>query len=560
MNDEIQKLIERATQLFQQEKWDECIPVLTEHISLEVDSQLKAEAFSMRGVAYNNKGDSDRAVADFNEAVQLNPNDARAFHVRGVAYYNKSNYDRAIEDFNEAIRLNLDDVDDTFSYRGAAYCKKGDYDRAIEDFNEAIRLNPNDARALNNRGFSFYNKGDYDRALENFDKAVRLNPDRAETFNNRGAAYVTKGDYDRALKEFLVAYEKNKELKSEYAGIYIATRSKETFGDDEINKTEAFRLYSVLHVAITEIKRNQFYKPKAGKEVAHYTSLHTLKKLASKEGCFRLYNADYMNDPEEGRVFFEIMRGYGIENVEERLYRNKEKKPHRSPAYIGSFVRVDEKESKQKDKLFMWRTYGKHDGQEATGTCLIFKHEGANFASSPPLKIDAMAQMQGQKSSIRQPTKPALYNIAYRSDCTEKKSLSDALEALATSLGEINVFYEKLENTEQKEGLAQVVRELLDDIRFLFKANHYREEGEVRVVEVRYYNEEDMIQDEDGVQIDTQQIPPRFYLETHENFRFSEVILGPQARGEAEWKHWLKKRDEKLMVYKSEIPYGKPYP
>ena len=558
MNEEIQKLIERATQLFKQGKWDECIPVLTEHISLEDDSQLKSEAFSMRGVAYNNKGDYDCAITDFNEAIRLNPNDARAFHVRGVAYYNKGDCDRAIADFDETIRLNLEDADDAFSYRGAAYCKKGDYIRAIADCNEAIRLNPNDARAFNNRGFAFYNKGEYDRAITDFNEAIRLNPDRAEAFNNLRVAYANKGDYDSAFKYSLVADEKDEELKSAYAGIYIGIQIKEILGDDEINKTEAFRLYSVLHTAITEIKRNQFYEPEEGKEVAHYTSLHTLKKLTNKEECFRLYNADYMNDPEEGRVFFEIMRGYGIENVEEVYYGNNEKKPHLSPAYIGSFIRVGSKEPKQKDKLFLWRTYGKHDGQEATGTCLIFKNEGANFASSPPLGIGAMAQMQGQQSSVRQPTKPALYSIAYRSDCTEKKELSSALGALATSLGGINTFYEKLEDDEQKKRLAKLVRELLDDIRFLFKANHYREEREVRVVHVSYY-EENMMQEQDGIKVDTEQIPPRFYLETHKNFRFSEVILGPKTRGVQEWQRWLKEQGHD-KVEPSEIKYGTKYP
>ena len=420
--EDIENLKQKAEQLFQQTKWDECIPALTEHISLEADSHLKSEAFGRRGVAYNNKGDYARATEDCKEAIQLNPKNAGAFYVRGAAYYNKGDYGGAIEDLNEAIRLNLEDADDAFSYRGAAYCKKGDYIRAIADCNEAIRLNPNDARAFNNRGFAFYNKGEYGRAIRDFKRAIQLKPDRGDPLNNRGAAYAKIGYYNRAFKDFLSADEKNKELKSAYTGIYIATQIADIYADRGKRDTgRTLKLYLSLFEAISNIREKLFYAPQGNTEVAHYTSLHTLKSLADKR-LFRLYNAIYMNDPEEGRAFFEIMKDHEIENVEEVFYGNNEKKPQLSPAYIGSFVKVNATEPGQKDEQFLWRMYGKHDGQEAAGACLIFKNEETNFVSSPPLRISAMAEMQGQPFPIRQPIKPALYRIAYRSDCIEKKN------------------------------------------------------------------------------------------------------------------------------------------
>ena len=60
------------------------------------------------------------------------------------------------------------------------------------------------------------------------------------------------------------------------------------------------------------------------------------------------------------------------------------------------------------------------------------------------------------------------------------------------------------------------------------------------------------------IQVDTEQIPPRFYLETHENFRFSEVILGRQAPDVPEVIRRLKERG--IKAEQSNIPYGKPYP
>ena len=51
-----------------------------------------------------------------------------------------------------------------------------------------------------------------------------------------------------------------------------------------------------------------------------------------------------------------------------------------SPAYIASFVKVDSEN--EPDKLFLWRTYGKHENEEAAGACLILSRD--QFADENP--------------------------------------------------------------------------------------------------------------------------------------------------------------------------------
>ncbi|GBU28796.1 hypothetical protein R84B8_02358 [Treponema sp. R8-4-B8] len=150
----------------------------------------------------------DLAIADFTAALQLDPNNAHIYIERGNAYSDKGDYDRAIADYNQALRLNPNYAN-AYNNRGIAYKNKGDYDRAIADYNQAIKLYPYFAEAYNNRGFAYDAKGDYDRAIEDYNQAIRLNPNYAVAYNNRGNTYYNKGDYDRAIEDYNQAIRLN---------------------------------------------------------------------------------------------------------------------------------------------------------------------------------------------------------------------------------------------------------------------------------------------------------------------------------------------------------------
>src|SRR4029079_17337682 len=60
---------------------------------------------SNRGIAHGKAGDYDRAIADFDAALRINPNHVRPYLNRGNANFARGDYDRAIADFGHAIRL-----------------------------------------------------------------------------------------------------------------------------------------------------------------------------------------------------------------------------------------------------------------------------------------------------------------------------------------------------------------------------------------------------------------------------------------------------------------------
>jgi tetratricopeptide (TPR) repeat protein len=129
-------------------------------------------------------GDPDRVIACCTRIIQspgATAKDTAIPHYnRGVAYKNKDDLDRSIADFAEAIRLGLK-LPYVYRSRGRAYFHKDDNDRAIADFTEVIRLDPNFAWAYNSRGNAYLAKGDHDHAVADFSEAIRLAPKFAES-------------------------------------------------------------------------------------------------------------------------------------------------------------------------------------------------------------------------------------------------------------------------------------------------------------------------------------------------------------------------------------------
>ena len=136
--------------------------------------------------------DFNGAAKLFDDAVQLNSNNAQAYFGRGTAYDDLGQYERAIKDFDKAIQLNPN-YDYAYNNRGGAYADLGQYERAIQDYDKAIQLNPNLAEAYNNRGGAYYCMKKYQQALKDFDRALEINPNYARAKNNREACLKAMG-------------------------------------------------------------------------------------------------------------------------------------------------------------------------------------------------------------------------------------------------------------------------------------------------------------------------------------------------------------------------------
>jgi len=159
-------------------------------------------AFYYRGDALIAKGEYDRAIADNDQAIRLNPQFALAYNNRALAYERKGDYDRAITDYSKAIRLNPNNIK-FYNNLSLTYYENGDYDRAIDSSNAALNINKKSAQALYIRSGAFYRKGDYSRALVDINEALRLEtPKSSVGRKRRGLILLALGDAKAALDDF----------------------------------------------------------------------------------------------------------------------------------------------------------------------------------------------------------------------------------------------------------------------------------------------------------------------------------------------------------------------
>jgi Tfp pilus assembly protein PilF len=130
-------------------------------------------AYLLRGRAFEKGGHFDSAVADYTEAIALNPAYTAAYNNLGMIYGKAGLYDQAIEVFSRSIFLDPLHAA-SYSNRGRTYFYLGKYDKALEDLNKAIALNHQFDVAYMNRGELYYRTGRTKRANEDFRKACNL--------------------------------------------------------------------------------------------------------------------------------------------------------------------------------------------------------------------------------------------------------------------------------------------------------------------------------------------------------------------------------------------------
>ena len=156
----------------------------------------------LRGDASYHKGDRDKALSDYAEAIRLAPGPMGAeILIRRAAVFASEEISR--RRWRTTMRRSGSIPGTPPCSRAAAplYARQGNHAKALADLNEAIRLDPKAPHAYLQRAGCYYNRRDFDRALADANEAIRLDPKDADAFVCRAACFQARQEPTKAIAD-----------------------------------------------------------------------------------------------------------------------------------------------------------------------------------------------------------------------------------------------------------------------------------------------------------------------------------------------------------------------
>ncbi len=210
------------------------LPEAVRTFSAAIQARPTAEAWHHRGLAYAALGEYRKAIADFDQAIAMDPKSAALRVNRGNAYRDSGELDKALRDYNAALERDPRNVI-ALNNRGLIFSAKGDYDQAMLDFSAAIRIRPDFAEALNHRGVVSWKQGKVDEAERDYKAAIELKRGLAEPYLNLGAVAASRGDYKTAVSHYRQALQLNPKFTAAHNDLawILATAPDESVRDPQ---------------------------------------------------------------------------------------------------------------------------------------------------------------------------------------------------------------------------------------------------------------------------------------------------------------------------------------
>ena len=173
----------------------------------QVTGKDVALANAVRGQAFTNKRNYDKAIAAFDAAHAADPDNPGYVNARGWAYAGKGDDDHALADYALALQMRPNFAV-TFNDRGMLQLRKGAFQSALDDFNAAVNSNANLYLARINRGHVLTMTGDFDGALADLTQAEQIDSTKPQTATIRCETYLAMGKFDDAITNCNIVIEK----------------------------------------------------------------------------------------------------------------------------------------------------------------------------------------------------------------------------------------------------------------------------------------------------------------------------------------------------------------
>ena len=162
--------------------------------AVEQDPKLTIAKLN-RGVALLNLQKVDEAKTILEEVTKQDPKDAHAWYNLGLLSKNTNETDTAIAAFKHVTEIDTNDAD-TWYFLGSAYAQAKQYPQAIDAFEHALKLNPLHASAEFGISRAYQQSGNTDTSREHLKKFQYIKDNKLGS--PMSLSYGEQGQYSRA--------------------------------------------------------------------------------------------------------------------------------------------------------------------------------------------------------------------------------------------------------------------------------------------------------------------------------------------------------------------------
>jgi Tfp pilus assembly protein PilF len=137
--------------------------------------EAEAQTLTAHGETLARSGNAEEALAEFDRALALDPNNAQALFARGLLYQGEKQHQLAIDDFTAANGLTPQRADPLLG-RAVSYLALDKAREAAADLDEAVEADPQNAQIWTTRGLAYERLGDKAKAAVSYARAINLRP------------------------------------------------------------------------------------------------------------------------------------------------------------------------------------------------------------------------------------------------------------------------------------------------------------------------------------------------------------------------------------------------
>lgn len=139
MGNHLEKTMLRALEAHSNHELENAIGLYDQLLSMQLDRKIRGLVYNHRGMAYFAMGHHQRALKDFSNAINYDPESDRGYANRGLCYRVLKRFEKALQDFDQTLKINPNRPESYFG-RAQTFYDMQQFDQALDDCKKALGI------------------------------------------------------------------------------------------------------------------------------------------------------------------------------------------------------------------------------------------------------------------------------------------------------------------------------------------------------------------------------------------------------------------------------------